>query len=187
MLQSHKVDCFASKPQIQQVYDLWMCMFFGLLCFLLGFGGRIDWVKHAACQHRRTRCTHRSPQAYSSISVPFPHITYSFYLYKMSHFHLTQLSNPLFTISLPPVGLEIIPICLRRELVTWLRYDIRRGVLFMWESGNTFCVKFEVLSSGTKALVSCVQLENWIGSWWFHWHIESVTDEDGRFERKSEN
>ncbi len=100
-----------------------------------------------------------------------PLITYTFCLYKMSHFHLTQLSNPLFTISLPPVGLEIIPICLRRELGTWLRYEIRWGVLFVCESGNTFCVKFEVLSSGTKALVSCVQLENWIGSWWFHWHI----------------
>ncbi len=90
----------------------------------------------------------------------FHTITYPFCLYKMSHFHLTQLSNPLFTISLPPVGLEIIPICLRRELGTWLRYEIRWGVLFVCESGNTFCVKFEVLSSGTKALVSCVQLEN---------------------------
>lgn len=78
----------------------------------------------------------------------------------MSHIHLTQLSNPLFTISLPPEGLEIIPICLRRELGTGLRYEIHWGVLCVCERGNALGVKFEVLSSGTKALLSCVQLEN---------------------------
>lgn len=44
----------------------------------------------------------------------------------------------------------------KRELGTGLGYEIDWGVLCVRERGNALGVKFEVLSFGTKALVSCV-------------------------------